>query len=196
MKQETNFKKIFLIIMVISLSISALIGIIIFLFGNFSDTEYKLLFTTLAIGGYSLTGMCCSVFYEKNRSAGAVKIAQLGMALSILGFIYTVLVIWSLFNFDNFDNSWKILATFIILSISLAHICLLLLIASLKGFVVISVLATIISISIVALLLIWPIWVGSEPDLFYFRIVGVFAILDVLGTIVTPILNKVFSVKK
>jgi hypothetical protein len=31
---------------------------------------------------------------------------------------------------------------------------------------------------------------------FYFRLLGVFAILDVLGTIVTPILNKVYSIQR
>ena len=67
MKQNFDFKKIFLITMVISLSISALIGIFVFLLGDFGETDFKLLMTTLTIGGYSLTGLCCSVLYEKRK---------------------------------------------------------------------------------------------------------------------------------
>ena len=62
-----NLRKTFLITMIISLSISALIGIIIFLFGDFGDSEVKILLTTLSIGGFSLTGLCCSVLYEKKN---------------------------------------------------------------------------------------------------------------------------------
>ena len=41
MNMDINFRKIFLISLIIALSISALIGIYIFLAGNFGDTESK-----------------------------------------------------------------------------------------------------------------------------------------------------------
>ena len=91
MKQNFNFKKTFLITMIISLSISALIGIFVFLFGDFGETEAKLLLTTLTIGGYSLTGLCCSVLYEKRKFT---PLAISGMIISTVGFLFTVMVIW------------------------------------------------------------------------------------------------------
>ncbi len=191
MEQNFNFKKTFLITMIISLSISALIGIFVFLFGDFGETEARLLLSTLAIGGYSLTGLCCSVLYEKRKFT---PLAISGMIISVIGFIYTLLMIWEAIDFWD-EGSWKTLIIFIVLAFSTAHSCLLLLIKSDKTLVNGALSATIIFVSIVALMLI--VMTLNEFDLgeFSFRLLGVFAILDVLGTIVTPILNKVYSLQ-
>jgi len=178
--------------MIISLSISALIGIFVFLLGDFGETEFRLLMTTLTIGGYSLTGLCCSVLYEKRKFT---PLALSGMIISIIGFLYTVLVIWEAIDFDN-DFTWQALIILIVLAASTAHSCLLLLIKSEKSLVNGALSATIIFISIVALMLIILV-LNEFGDVgeFYYRLLGVFAILDVLGTIVTPILNKVYSIQ-
>jgi len=193
MGQNFHFKKTLLITMIISLSISALIGIFVFLLGDFGDTEFSLLMTTLTIGGYSLTGLCCSVLYERRKF---IPLALSGMAISIIGFLYTVLVIWEVFDLYG-DSTWKALIIFIILAASTAHSCLLLLIKSEKSFVRIALSATVIFTSIVAIMFIILV-LNEAHDMgeFYFRLLGVFAILDVLGTIVTPILNKVYSIQR
>lgn len=192
MKQNSNFKKIFLIIMIISLSISALIGIFVFLLGDFGKTELRLLMTTLTIGGYSLTGLCCSVLYEKRKFA---SLALSGMVVSVIGFLYTILVVWEAIDLDD-DFVWKILIIFIVLAASAAHSCLLLLIKPKKLLVNGALLATIFFVLIVAFMLVILIFSGfDDVGEFYFRLLGVFAILDVLGTIVTPILNKVYLMK-
>ncbi len=192
MEQNFNFKKTFLITMIVSLSISALIGIIVFLFGDFGDTEFKLLMTTLTIGSYSLTGLCCSVLYEKRKF---IPLSLFGMAVSIIGFLFTVLVIWETIDIEN-DFTWKALIIFIVLAGSTAHSCLLLLIKPEKSLVKGALSATLIFISIVALMIVILVLdkTGNIGE-FYFRLLGVFAILDVLGTIVTPILNKVYSIQ-
>jgi len=192
-KQAFTFKKTFLIAMIISLSVSAMIGIGIFLFGNFGDMEAKLLITTLAIGGYSLSGLCCSLLYEKKIFT---PFALSGMVISIIGFLYTLLVIWKAIDLSN-QLPWKVLVLFIIFATSIAHACLLLHIKSKKVFVNSALSATIIFILIVAFMLSALI-LNENKNMgeFYFRLLGVFAILDVLGTIVTPILNKVYSIEQ
>jgi len=197
MEQNFNLKKTFLITMIISLSISALIGIFVFLFGNFRDTEAKILSTTLSIGGFSLTGLCCSILYEKRKFIG---FSFFGMASSILGFLTSILVIWEFVDvFEGFFDitGWgKLALTLIILAFSSAHACLLLLINPEKSSVKYSLFATLLFIGIVALMLILLVFeIIDNPGEFYFRLLGVFAILDVLGTIVTPILNKVYSIQ-
>ena len=189
MKQNLDFKKTFLISMIISLSISALIGIFVFLFGDFGYIEVRLLLATLTIGGYSLTGLCCSILYEKRKFT---PLALSGIIISLIGFLFTVLVIWDAIDFEDF---WRVLLIFIILAVSTAHSCLLLLIKSKKSLVNGSLLATIVFIFIVALMLIIIVIDEFDVGEFYFRLLGVFAILDVLGTIVTPILNKVYSIE-
>lgn len=190
MKQNFNFKKVFLITMIISLSISALIGIFLFLFGKFGEIEAKLLITTLTIGFYSLTGLCCSVLYERRKS---IPLALSGIMISIIGFLFTILVIWGVINLKN---SWKPMTIFIILTISFAHSSLLSLIKSEKRLVNTILLTTIIFIFIVALMLINLVLdeIRMRNGELYYRLLGVFAILDVLGTIIIPILNKVYAI--
>ena len=190
MKQKVDFKKTFLIAMIVSLCISALIGILVFLFGDFGDTEARLLVSTLAIGGYSLTGLCCSVLYEKRKY---ISLAISGMGISVIGFLYTLLMIWEFFEFSS-NEPWKLLIILIVLSVSIAHTCLLLLIEPKTKLVSGSLISTIGVIGIVATMLVILVLMEFDNfDEFYFRLLGVFAILDVLGTIVTPIVNKVYS---
>lgn len=192
MESNVNFKKTFLITMIISLSISALIGIFIFLFGEFGETELRILLTTLTIGGYSLTGLCCSVLYERKRFT---SLASTGMVVSILGFLYTLLVIWEILEVNDSFN-WKALIIFIVLSTSIAHSSLLLLIRTEKPSVHAALSATLLFITTVAgMIIIAVLNEFDDIEELYYRVLGVFAILDVLGTIVTPILNKVFSIQ-
>ena len=192
MNPPIQFKRTFLLTMIVSLSISALIGIIIFLFGNFGETEGRLLMTTLTVGGYSLTGLCCSVLFERRTYTG---LAVAGMALSVLGFLFTLLVIWEALDMES-EYTWKGLFLFLILAFSSAHASLLLLIRSDSGIVKGVLAATIVFIAVVAGMLVWFTFTGFDiEEEFFYRLLGVFAILDVLGTIVTPILHKVYSGK-
>ncbi|MBI2666101.1 hypothetical protein HYX13_00665 [Candidatus Woesearchaeota archaeon] len=191
MGSDINFKKVFLISLIISLSISALLGIIIFLIGNFGEIQGHILFTTLAIGGFSLTGLCCATLLEKKRFSA---FAIFGIIVSIWGFLFQTSLIWEIMDFSSFDNIWKVMIITIILAFSTAHASLLLLLKSDKNIVNVSLVTTILFLTLVALELV--ILVLSEfhnINNMWYRILGVFAILDVLGTIVTPILLKVAS---
>ncbi len=182
---EPSAKRLFLVALIISLSLSALIAIFVFIFGEFNETEVKLLFTTLAIGGYSLAGLCSSVLYDKKKY---LPLSYLGFALSFLGFVFTTLAIW---NELNFYFAFRGLFAFMVLAISVSHVSLLLNMTPKNDLVRGISNATVTMISLVALLLL--ILIFSEFDIdteFFYRILGVVAVLDVLGTILTPILNR------
>ena len=187
--ENLNFKKYFLRTLVIALSVSALIGIFIFLIGDFGETEFRLLLTTLTIGGYSLTGLCSATNQKK---PDLKSFSLVGMLISIIGFVITLGAIWEIIDFNDI---WKTMVVFIILSVAIAHISLLLLISPKTESVRYSLIATVVFVSIVALMLIKSTMTEFEESEFYFRLLGVFSILDVLGTITTPILNKI-TVKK
>jgi len=191
MESDINFKKIFLISLIISLSISALLGIIIFLVGNFGEIQVRILLTTLTIGGFSLTGLCCATLLEKKRFSA---FAIFGMIVSIFGFLFITSLIWEIIDWDSFDNIWKVMIITIILAFSTAHASLLLLVKSDKTIVNVSLATTLLFLSLVALeLIILVLGEFRHIDNMWYRVLGVFAILDVLGTIVTPILLKVTS---
>ncbi len=182
-----NYRGIFLTSLVIALIISALIGIYLFLVGEFNETETKILLTTLVVGWYSLTGLCSSVVHQKEKLS---SFSMFGMLVSILGFVVTVVAIW----YDKFDSDiWKAVMVFVVLSVSMSHVSLLLLVKPVNSKIKISMKATFVFITIVALMLIKSILNEFEEDEFYFRLLGVFAILDVLGTIATPLMNKISS---
>ncbi len=62
-----GLRRWFLIILIVSLGISALTAIFILIFGEFGDTEGKIIFTTLTISLYSLTGMGSAASLERGR---------------------------------------------------------------------------------------------------------------------------------
>lgn len=187
MFHEINLKKYLLISLIVSLGISAFLGIIIFLLGNFGVFQVRILFTTLTIGGFSLTALSCASLLEKNTFS---KFASIGIILSVAGFFFLTSFIWGISNW-----SWEVMMVSIVLAFSTAHASLLLLIKSDKTIVNASLITTLIFISLVAFELIILVFMEFENDIsdFWYRMLGVFAILDVLGTIVTPILSKVTS---
>ena len=188
--ENNDYKKYFLRILIVALSISALIGIFTFLVGDFGETEIQLLLTTLTIGGFSLTGLCSSTIQNRKE----LKVfSTIGMFVSILGFLVTIGAIWEIIDFDDI---WQIMLIFIILSVAIAHISLLLQIRPGTDNIRYSLTVTIIFVSIVGLMLIKSTLTEFDESEFYFRLLGVFSILDVLGTIATPILNRITEKKE
>ena len=98
--RDINFRRAFLLAMIISLAISAFIGIFILLVGKFGNVEISILLTTLTLGFFSLTGLCCATLYEK---WGMDCISLLGVIFSIGGFLYTVFGIWKIIAFDRWE---------------------------------------------------------------------------------------------
>ena len=181
-------KKIFLQTLIGSLCVSALIAIFIFLLGSFGEIEVRILLTTLTIGCYSLTGLCCAALGEKRPSS---VLAPTGMLVSVIGFLVNTVTIWEI---ADIDDTWQTVVILHILAVALAHAALMLHIQPRANHVRSSLAGTLVMIGIVAGMLI--ALVLAEGDInseFYFRLIGVFAILDVLGTIVTPILHKMSS---
>ena len=113
------------------------------------------------------------------------------MTICFVSCIYFLLLIWEIFNFDFLDNLlWKFVLTCILLSISFGHMCLLLLINSTEKIVKIFRNGTITLSTIMDLFLLIEIFVETEIN---WKLLSILAILMVLGTIVTPLLDKLNS---
>lgn len=113
------------------------------------------------------------------------------MTTCFVSCIYFLLLIWEIFNFDFLDNLlWKFVLTCILLSISFGHMCLLLLINSTEKIVKIFRNSTITLSTIMDLFILIEIFVETEIN---WKLLSILAILMVLGTIVTPLLDKLNS---
>jgi len=184
---EEVFKKYLLRTTIVALSLSALLGIIIFLFGEFGETEAKILFTTLTLGGFSLTGLSSSVSYKIPKLK---SFSQVGILCSLLGFLVTLIAIW---NIISFENIWKLMFIFMVLSASFGQVSFLLFLTPKTLKVKYIKLATIFFIVIVGFMLLKSIVSEFGEGELYYRLLGVFGILDVLGTIASPIMNKMID---
>ncbi len=183
---KSGFKKLFLRLMIVSFSISALMGIIVFIIGDFGELEGQILMTTASFGLYTLAGLCCSILYDKNRHK---TISATGMIVSFLSFVFTTLFIWEVFGYE-IDLPWRVLLTAVITSFTFAHACLILLTIPKTLHVALVRKATLLLIALVGLLLLYPVYADGTDSAIYFRLLGIVVILDALGTIVTPIANR------
>ena len=187
-------KKIFLKTLIGSLILSAILAILVILFGFDSDWGIKTLFTTLIVFPFSITGLCCSSISENEK----VKwFSYVGIATNIIGCLMYIGLIWGtldiciIFCEESTELTWNLLSTFSTLSISFAHISTLLAINSTNKTVNISKKATVIISVILDLLLLDGIWLNLiEYNEFTGKLVIILIILMVLGTVISPLLHK------
>lgn len=187
-------KKIFLKTLIGSLILSAILAILVILFGFDSDWGLKTLFTTLIVFPFSITGLCCSSISENKK----VKwFSYVGIATNIIGCLMYIGLIWGILDIciifceESTELTWNLLSTFSTLSISFAHISTLLAINSTNKTVNISKKATVIISVILDLLLLDGIWLNLiEYNEFTGKLVIILIILMVLGTVISPLLHK------
>ena len=178
-----NYKKYFLISLIIALVGCALVGIYIFLFGDWDETEEKVFWTTTLVAFYSLLGFCCS--FQQNRK-NFKWLSIVGILFSLIALFLSIYAIWGI---DMGKFFWKVTGISTITAFSIAHVSLILLIKPKSKAAKYTLITTIVFIIIVTGLLINAVICDFDLADRCLRILGVFVILDVLGTITTPIMN-------
>ena len=164
-----------------SFSLAALMGVAVLLgAGDFGETEFRILLTTLILGCASLVVLCYAVTdgtpYRLVGAAGAV--ADLVASVLALGLTWGA---WDVMGTDSFLKTFGV-AT--VAALTLAQVCLLLGLSGRRPSVMpllwlTVALATLLGVTVSAMVLGLG---GGEGTA---RFVGVVAILDVLGTVVT-----------
>jgi hypothetical protein len=176
MKLIINVKKIALYGLIASLILSALAGIYIFLFGEFKETEEKILITTMSLACFSLCGLCSSFLYNKNRYIG---LAFGGLIFSAATFLYSLVIIWVNINDDIVFRSFFIS---MIITICAAHGCLMLLVVPVRKLILyLRTFTLFFNVAFGVMLSIIIIIDDLVEKDFTFRLLGVLAILVVLG---------------
>ncbi|AMV34620.1 hypothetical protein VN12_21020 [Pirellula sp. SH-Sr6A] len=121
-----SLKKPFLISLIVSIVLAACIGIVIVLIGRFSPFEARILFSTLVIAGGSLGGLACSPGLRRELFSGrdlfVESVAILGVGLSLLATLFSLVLIWS----DRFViGFWQTNMVLVVSAIACGHIVLL-----------------------------------------------------------------------
>lgn len=175
---------------IVSFSLAAIVGIIALLGGDFGETQGTIILTTLLMGATSITALCHLAIADRAmRVVGFVGLGASGVAL-----VTGLVLIWRDWNAPGFDDWFTVFATAGVLAVSFAHANLILLLAGRRRRVIrIGVIVTLAMIAAVAIMIILPIVSEGEipgygNEEWYWRLFGVVGILDVLGTVVVPVL--------
>lgn len=193
-----GIRRIVVWVIIVSLVITALIGIVTLLSGGeFGEIQGKTLLSTLAIAAYSITALCHLAIIGRDVRA----VGWAGIAASVVGLASALTLVW--WNYNSYDwasdtqsvylTITKVFAVSTITAVSFAHANLMLLLANThRRWMRVALSSTLLMIALVAILVIPPIITDGEfpgetvADV-YWRLFGVIAILDALGTIALPV---------
>lgn len=180
---------------VVSLVITAIIGIYTIISGEFGETQGKVMLTTLSVAAFSVLSLChLAVFGRDVKMVGWIGIGTSGIALALS----TVLIWWDWSDFvfeqsDLYMNITKSFAITALVAVSLAHANLMLLLRSAPlRWIRVSLDIALVLIAIVPTLVVPVILTdGNFPPMsfqdVYWRFFGVILILDALATIALPV---------
>lgn len=175
---------------IVALSITALVGIVSLLIGRFETIQGNIMLTTGAVALFSVSVLChLAVATRRYRI-----VSYLGTAFSLAALALGLVIIWAGPEL-NFESYLNLLGALVVMAFCFAHANLLLVLASHPGRVVkVSLWITISAIGVVAAMLtvlfLRPEFLNFiDPDSFW-KLLGVAAILDALGSIVLPIARR------
>jgi hypothetical protein len=177
-----NPKRIALLFLIVSVVLSACVGIIAIIVGTFGRTEVQILLTTLTISAASICALACGALWE----AGRAKLFPLiGIALAIVDAVLFIIGIW----LETWSEAyWKFSAAVGLVAVATAHACLLSL-ARLAWRFAWSRVAAFIAAYLLAVLFIYIIYFTPKGD-GVIRIIGVTSIVLAAMTILTPVFHR------
>lgn len=173
-----NLRGVVTKLVIASFSIAALLGIAaLILGGGIGETEANILLTTVIVGAESVAVLCyLSVAERRTAWVGVV-----GAGVSVVPFVLGLLLTWA--EIDDNEGLWQAFGAGVTIAASLAQVCLLLALVA-RHRIGAALISTLVAIAVVAGMIVVAIVNGADLDDTYWRIFGVVAILDVLGTVV------------
>jgi hypothetical protein len=185
MENHVNIRRVFLYILIASVAASALIGIGVFIFGDFGRIELRIMMTTLTVTATSILGLACGAYLESGR--GRI-LPLVGIAFAILAAIMTFLIVWDVYDDSEVFLKTTVSVTLLALSCSLLS---LLSLARLDRRFAWSRLVAFVSVSLLSVILLYLMWFEPTGDSdLVFRVIGVLSIVIASITIITPIFHN------
>lgn len=185
MNELSAFRRLAATATIGSFSIAALMGIVALLGGgDFGESEGRVLLTTLVVGCASVCMLC----YLATAGTRWATVGMGGAVVLIVPVVSSLLLIWSDWDGDS-EGLWKLYGVGVVGAATLAQVCLLLALAGVRHRLAPVLWATVGLAVLVALLISGMILGEIEADEIW-RLLGVAAILDVLGTLITTALAK------
>lgn len=179
----TEIRKLLLKVFIGFLSVTALVAIYSVLGHEFGKTQLKILATTFSISAGSICAMSCAAFIERKgakEGGGIAGIMAIGLAVLLVN-----IGMWGEIKDASF---WKTTATLIVISIAIAHACLLRL-PRLAAIYRWTQTTSTVLIGLLAAQIIFAVWAEVGDEL-YMRLIAAVSVLILLGTLVVPICSR------
>jgi hypothetical protein len=180
-----NIRKLFLYLLIASVAVSAVIGIVVIVLGDFGEFETRVLLTTLTITVTSILGLACGACLE----AGRLRIIPLvGIGFAVISAALWMVMIWAEHTDNDLFGRTVITAT--LLSFACSHISLLSL-ARLDPRFIWSRWAAHVAVWSLTALILWSVWFKVDPSQpFIARTMGVLSIIIGALTVITPVFHR------
>lgn len=163
-----------------SFSFAALMGVLALLGGGtFGEAEGRVLLTTLVVGVTSIAVLC----YLATAGTPYAVVGAVGGVTVLVPLVTSLLLIWAEDPFTDSDSIWEIFGTGGVLAASLAQASLMLALVGQRRRLRPLLIATLTLVAALAAIVSTIIF-GLEPSDDVARLIGVVAILDVLGTVI------------
>jgi hypothetical protein len=173
---------------IVSICCCGLVGIYCLLVGTFDEVAARILLTTTAVGGASILALANVIPWESRRWH---PIGPCGLVAVCIGLLLSLVGIWKP-EMGKPEWFYKVMSISIVLAVALSHIGLLSLARLTRKFQKIRIL-TVVVIIVLAAQICWSI-VAETDNEFWYRLMGVVAILDVCGTIAVPVLHRISAI--
>jgi hypothetical protein len=185
MNDTTTFRRLAATLTIGSFSIAALMGIAALLGGgSFGESEGRVLLTTLVVGCASICMLC----YLATAGTRWSPVGGIGAVVLLLPTVTALVLVWG--DWDSHgEGLWKSYGIGVVGAVTLAQICLLLALAGARAPLAVVLWGT-VALAVVLAILVAGLILGEVDADDTWRLVGVVAILDVLGTLVTIALAK------
>jgi hypothetical protein len=170
-----------------SFSLAALLGVIALLGGGaFSETEARILNTTLLVGVGSVMVLC----YLATAGTAYQPVGIAGGAVVVVPLACALFVIWADYEVEPPEALVKTFGVGAVVAVTLAQACLLLGPAARARRTIRRIMWTTVVLATVLAGMVSALVLGLEPRNAYWRLLGVVAILDVLGTVVVAAVTR------
>lgn len=185
MVKKNKIRDFLLWAMIVFFVFGGVLGASFFLVGEIGSIQSKILGTVFSLGFFSLLGM---VSAGRLNKLGLQKgFAFVGLVSSAIAAVLIQFVIWNIFDLTS--DIAKVISITTVISFSVAH-SVLVFGKQKSSLTTFFMYGTLFLISVVSLMLIFVIVVEGDVEEVFWRFFGFFAILDIAGTIITPLMRK------
>lgn len=200
MRMKSQTQRTLLFSFLGSIVACGLLGVYCLLQGNIGPVEGRILLSTGLVGIASILGLIGVMAWEQRRWH---PLGMLGVIAAATALLLSLILVWSnqlgLRQLDQIERYWKVMWKVMgiawVLAAALPHASLLAF-ARLHASLLWVRRMTIIALGFLAALISFAILSEGEGGDMLFRLIGVFAIADVCGTIAMPILHRISSIHR